>query len=162
MSQLEPVPGRFENVPNSRGLRIIVDYAHTPDALQKLLQNARSITQKKLIVVFGCGGNRDTAKRPLMGRIAEQLADKIFITSDNPRKEDPKKILEEIAAGMAVAKAEKIVCRRTAILHAICEASLGDTVVIAGKGHESTQEIAGVFHPFSDRKVVEEILEETA
>ncbi len=159
VSKLTAVPGRFENVPNKCGLRIIVDYAHTPDALEKLLQNARNITTGKLLVVFGCGGNRDTTKRPLMGRIAARLADSIFITSDNPRNEDPEKIIEEIAAGAGDRELQKIVCRRSAIRAAIHSAKPGDTVVIAGKGHENTQEISGVFHPFSDRNVVEDILQ---
>lgn len=158
VSLLQSVPGRFENIPNRRGLRVIVDYAHTPDALEKVLHNARAITTGRLIVVFGCGGNRDTAKRPVMGEIAVRMADVAIVTSDNPRNEDPEKILDDITRELPREKFYREVCRRTAIAMALDLAKPGDTVVIAGKGHEATQEIAGVFHPFSDVEVARELL----
>jgi UDP-N-acetylmuramoyl-L-alanyl-D-glutamate--2,6-diaminopimelate ligase len=161
ITRLTPVPGRFETVPNTHGFRIIIDYAHTPDALEKLLVNVRNITPRRIICVFGCGGNRDATKRPVMGAIAEKNSDLPIITSDNPREEDPQAIISQILSGFSDrAKPLAIVCRRTAISEAIKRAEPGDTVVIAGKGHESTQEIRGVFYPFSDRAVVSEILEE--
>jgi len=162
VSQLTAVPGRFETVPNNRGLRIIIDYAHTPDALEKLLLNVRTITPGRVICVFGCGGNRDTNKRKLMGAIAEKYSQLPIVTSDNPRDEDPESIISQILSGMSDrTRALCIPCRRTAIQQALHNAARGDTVVIAGKGHETTQEIRGVFYPFSDREVVAELLEQT-
>jgi len=130
----------------------IVDYAHTPDALDQVLAALRPMAQARggrLVCVFGCGGDRDATKRPLMGAIARRLADRVIVTSDNPRSEDPAAIVAQVLAG-AGAGAEGVVDRREAIHRAVCEAAPGDVVVVAGKGHETTQTIAGVAHPFSD------------
>jgi len=133
---------------------VVVDYAHTPDALEKALQALRPLAQARggqLWAVFGCGGNRDATKRPMMGAIAERLADQVVVTSDNPRHENPAEILRQIAAGMgADAPVAVIEDRRAAIGHAVAQAHRHDVVLIAGKGHEAEQEIAGVKHPFSD------------
>ena len=151
---LSPVPGRMESVPSGEGPAVVVDYAHTPDALEKALQALRPFAQKRggvLWCVFGCGGNRDATKRPLMGAIAEREADHVLVTSDNPRHESPSVILNQIAAGMARAdRATVIEDRRAAIVHAVRHAQVQDVILIAGKGHEAEQDIAGVKHPFSD------------
>ena len=161
VKKLCSVPGRFESIPNNKGFRIIIDYAHTPDALEKLLVNVRSITPGRVICVFGCGGNRDKSKRPIMGAIAEKTADICIVTSDNPRFEDPEEIISQILAGFSErSKVATYSCRKTAIYHALHIAAEGDTVVIAGKGHEVTQEINGVLYPFSDKQVVLEVLEQ--
>jgi len=151
---LSAVPGRMESVPSGEGPAVVVDYAHTPDALEKALQALRPFAQKRggtLWSVFGCGGNRDATKRPLMGAIAEREADHVVVTSDNPRNESPSAILAQIAAGMARPdRAEVIEDRRAAIVHAVRQAQVQDVILIAGKGHEAEQDIAGVKHPFSD------------
>ncbi len=154
-SRLMPVPGRMQRVPCDAGEpEAVVDYAHTPDALEKALQALRPLTQARsgaLWCVFGCGGNRDATKRPLMGALAEQLADHAVVTSDNPRNERPASILAQIVAGMSVpADAIVIEDRREAIRHAVRTAAANDVILIAGKGHEDTQEIAGAKLPFSD------------
>jgi UDP-N-acetylmuramyl tripeptide synthase len=133
----------------------VVDYAHTPDALEQVLGALRPVAASRsgrLIVVFGCGGDRDPGKRPQMGAIASRLADKVVVTSDNPRGEEPEAIIAEIAAGTLNSKAriERIAGRDAAIAGTIAEAADNDTVLIAGKGHETYQEIAGVRHPFLD------------
>lgn len=154
--QLTPVPGRMQRVAAGRGdiPEVVVDYAHTPDALDKVLQALRPLAQARggrLVCVFGCGGNRDPGKRPLMGAIAERLADRIVVTSDNPRHETPAQILAHIVAGLVQPQAASVVeDRRAAITQAVRDADARDVVVIAGKGHEDYQEIAGVKHPFSD------------
>lgn len=153
--QLSAVPGRMQRVPAAAGQPLaVVDYAHTPDALDKVLAALRSLSDArggKLVCVFGCGGNRDASKRPLMGAIAERLSDRSVITSDNPRREVPGAILADIVAGLARPdEALVIEDRRDAIARAIGEAGPHDVVVIAGKGHEDYQDIAGVKHPFSD------------
>jgi UDP-N-acetylmuramoyl-L-alanyl-D-glutamate--2,6-diaminopimelate ligase len=144
----------MESVPSGEGPAVVVDYAHTPDALEKALQALRPFAQKRggtLWSVFGCGGNRDATKRPLMGAIAEREADHVVVTSDNPRNESPSAILAQIAAGMARPdRAEVIEDRRAAIVHAVRQAQVQDVILIAGKGHEAEQDIAGVKHPFSD------------
>ncbi len=153
-AQLTAVPGRMQLVPAADGPAVVVDYAHTPDALDKALQALRPLAQERggaLWGVFGCGGNRDATKRPLMGAIAERQADHVVVTSDNPRKEEPAEILKQIVAGMARAdRAAVIEDRRAAIVHAVHSAQVQDVVLIAGKGHEAEQDIAGVKHPFSD------------
>ncbi|MDB5816515.1 MAG: UDP-N-acetylmuramoyl-L-alanyl-D-glutamate--2,6-diaminopimelate ligase [Rhizobacter sp.] len=163
-SRLTSVPGRMQTVqplaaPNAKAAGdlaplAVVDYAHTPDALEKALQALRPITQLRggrLWCVFGCGGDRDAGKRPLMGEVAHRLADRVVVTSDNPRSENPSLILRQIAAGFgSTAAAELIEDRRTAVAHAVLLADPHDVVLIAGKGHELEQEIAGVKHPFSD------------
>ena len=152
---LTPVPGRMQRV--ARGSdrpEVVVDYAHTPDALDKVLRALRPLAQARggrLVCAFGCGGNRDPGKRPQMGAIAEALADRVVVTSDNPRHESPAAILADIVAGLQrPAQALVVEDRREAIARALREADARDVIVIAGKGHEDYQEIAGVKHPFSD------------
>ena len=153
---LTPVPGRMQRVEASRpGPEVVVDYAHSPDALDKALQALRPFAQQrggKLWAVFGCGGNRDTAKRPLMGAIAQRLADRVVLTSDNPRHESPAFILLQIVAGLAGSqeRVKVIEDRRKAIATAVREADVNDVSLLAGKGHEDYRESAGVKHPFAD------------
>jgi UDP-N-acetylmuramoyl-L-alanyl-D-glutamate--2,6-diaminopimelate ligase len=152
------VPGRFEPVDEGQDFAVLVDYAHTPDSLENVLRAARGLTAGRLHVVFGCGGDRDRGKRPLMGQIARSLADHVVVTSDNPRSEDPEAIIAEIVAG-AGEDVPWLVDRREAIAEAIGSASAGDVVVIAGKGHEQGQEFAGGYKvPFDDRVVAREVL----
>ncbi len=152
------VPGRFETVDEGQPFAVIVDYAHTPDSLENVLRAARRLTEGRLIAVFGCGGDRDRGKRPLMGEIATRLADVPIVTSDNPRSEDPEAIIEEVLAGMPAGTAHEV-DRRVAIARAIELARSGDVVVIAGKGHEQGQEFAdGVKLPFDDVTVAHDIL----
>ena len=154
-----PVPGRFEAVQNDRGIGIIIDYAHTPDALEKLLESARKLEHKRVITVFGCGGDRDRNKRPKMARAASELSDVTVLTSDNPRTEDPQAILDEVATGLALNKdAMKIIDRREAIKYAVDHAQPGDIVVIAGKGHENYQIIGRTKYPMDDRELAREAL----
>jgi UDP-N-acetylmuramoyl-L-alanyl-D-glutamate--2,6-diaminopimelate ligase len=141
---------------------VIVDYAHTPDALEKVLQALREVnmaTGGRLICVFGCGGDRDRGKRPMMGIVAEKLSDFCIVTSDNPRSENPREIIAEIVSGMYAENHEIIVERAAAIQLAISHARPGDTVLITGKGHEDYQEIDGVKQPFSDVLVAQQALE---
>jgi UDP-N-acetylmuramyl tripeptide synthase len=140
---------------------VIVDYAHTPDALEKVLQALRAVSGKRarLFCVFGCGGDRDRGKRPLMGAAAGRNADLVIITSDNPRDEDPAAIIAEVAEGVRGAH-RKIIDRREAIRTALAEARRGDIVLVAGKGHENYQEIRGVRRRFSDAAVVRSALVE--
>ena len=149
------VPGRFEPVDAGQPFTVIVDYAHTPDGLENVLRSAREITAGRLICVFGCGGDRDRGKRPLMGRVVRRLADVAIVTSDNPRTEDPEAIITEIMAGVAM-DAEPD--RRAAIERAVALAAPGDVVVIAGKGHEQGQQFADRTLPFDDRTVALEAL----
>ena len=150
------VPGRLEIL--AREPTIIRDYAHTPDALERLLAALRPTCKGRLIVVFGCGGDRDKGKRPLMGAIAARAADVAIVTSDNPRTEDPEKIIDDIVAGMTAGEYERIEDRRSAIERAIELADPADVVVIAGKGHE-TYQIRGTTHyPFDEKEIVTEIL----
>jgi len=132
-----------------------VDYAHTPDSLENVLETVRKDARGKIWVVFGCGGDRDRLKRPLMGAIAERLADRVILTTDNPRSEEPEAILEEIAQGLSHRESAVILADRTEGIHyALAHGAPGDTVVIAGKGHETYQEVRGVRHHFDDREVV--------
>ncbi|MGZ8740683.1 MAG: UDP-N-acetylmuramoyl-L-alanyl-D-glutamate--2,6-diaminopimelate ligase [Gaiellaceae bacterium] len=151
------VPGRFEAVDEGQPFFVLVDYAHTPDSLANVLRTARELTVRKLICVFGCGGDRDRGKRPEMGRIASELADMAIVTSDNPRSEEPQAIIDEILAGVDGDVAVEP-DRRAAIAQAIEQASKGDVVVIAGKGHEQGQEFADGKIPFDDREVAREAL----
>jgi UDP-N-acetylmuramoyl-L-alanyl-D-glutamate--2,6-diaminopimelate ligase len=151
------VPGRLEPVEAGQPFTVLVDYAHTPDALATVLTTARGITRGRLIVVFGCGGDRDRAKRPLMGEVAAALADDVVVTSDNPRSEDPDAIIAEIVAGIGRPVTVEP-DRRTAIRLALARAAADDVVVIAGKGHEQGQERAGRKVPFDDRLVAREAL----
>jgi len=154
--ELRGVPGRFEAVDEGQPFAVLVDYAHTPDSLENVLRTARDLAQSRVICVFGCGGDRDRGKRPLMGRIATELADLAIVTSDNPRSEEPEAIIAEILAGAGGAEVEPD--RREAIARAIGEAAEGDVVVIAGKGHEQGQQFADRTIPFDDREVAREAL----
>jgi UDP-N-acetylmuramoyl-L-alanyl-D-glutamate--2,6-diaminopimelate ligase len=160
---IQPIRGRFELVPGAVDFDVVVDYAHTPEGLEEVLKTARALTKGHLTVVFGCGGNRDREKRPLMGRVAAGIADLVIVTSDNPRDEDPETIINEVLAGTAGGRARILssIDRREAIREAIHRADVGDIVVIAGKGHEITQEIAGVHSPFDDVRVASELLQPT-
>ena len=155
----EPVAGRMEHFARG-GVDVLVDYAHTPDALRAVLEAAREGTRGRLRVVFGCGGDRDAGKRPEMGRIASELADDVIVTSDNPRREDPAAIVRDIVAGASSQVLRTELDRGRAIRRAIAEASPGDTVVIAGKGHETYQIAAGGVTHFDDREVVRAALAE--
>jgi UDP-N-acetylmuramoyl-L-alanyl-D-glutamate--2,6-diaminopimelate ligase len=154
------VPGRLERIEAGQDFVVVVDYAHKPDAVEAALASLRPLTTGRLIVVLGAGGERDPGKRPLMGEIAGRLADVLVVTDDNPRGEDPAAIRAAILAGTTDATAEvvEIGDRRTAIREALRRARAGDIVLIAGKGHETGQEIAGEVHPFDDRDVVREEL----
>jgi UDP-N-acetylmuramoyl-L-alanyl-D-glutamate--2,6-diaminopimelate ligase len=153
-------PGRFEFIPNALGITVIVDYAHTDDALRNVLQCVREMTQRALWVVFGCGGDRDRGKRPKMGAVAAELADHVVITSDNPRSEDPAAIVQDIQAGMPPQRATVLLDRRAAIAHACGAAQPGDVILIAGKGHETYQEVKRVFHSCDDRVLARDIMAE--
>jgi UDP-N-acetylmuramoyl-L-alanyl-D-glutamate--2,6-diaminopimelate ligase len=146
------VPGRFEAVDEGQDFAVVVDYSHKPEALGAALGAARQLGPGRLTVVFGAGGDRDRTKRAEMGRIAHELADRVIVTNDNPRSEEPIAIVEEILQG-AGTDVEIDLDRRSAIAAAITEARAGDVVLIAGKGHEQGQEIAGEIHPFDDRDV---------
>jgi UDP-N-acetylmuramoyl-L-alanyl-D-glutamate--2,6-diaminopimelate ligase len=165
VNSLPNVPGRFELVTAGQDFRVIVDYAHTDDALDKLLKSAREITSGQLIVVFGCGGDRDRSKRALMGEVAALGADRVVLTSDNPRSEDPLLIIREVESGLQRAGLKPsdylvIPDRRQAIRAAIQNAAAGDTLVIAGKGHETYQQIGNDTFPFDDKAVAREIIHE--
>jgi UDP-N-acetylmuramoyl-L-alanyl-D-glutamate--2,6-diaminopimelate ligase len=154
------VPGRFETVDEGQRFAVLVDYAHTPDSLENVLSAARTLTDRRLHVVFGCGGDRDRKKRALMGEIAARIADQVFVTSDNPRSEDPDAIIAEILTGID-RPVERDADRRAAIFAAVAAAQDGDVVVIAGKGHEQGQEFAGGEKiPFDDVTVAREALRE--
>jgi UDP-N-acetylmuramoyl-L-alanyl-D-glutamate--2,6-diaminopimelate ligase len=154
---LHGVPGRFEAVDEGQPFTVLVDYAHTPDSLDNVLRAAREFAEGRVLVVFGAGGDRDRGKRPLMGRIARELADVVVVTSDNPRSEQPLAIIQDVLQG-AGTEVEIDPDRRSAIARALALAEAGDVVVVAGKGHEQGQEVAGEKHPFDDREVVREAL----
>jgi len=164
LEELKNVPGRFETIPNNLNITVIVDYAHSPAALENVLRAARPLTGRKLIAVFGCGGNRSREKRPIMGRLSVELSDIIVVTSDNPRKERPEDIISEIMNGVNSAphrSSREIIVepdRRKAIEIAVKAAQPGDLVLIAGKGHETGQTFADYKIPFDDRQVAREIL----
>jgi UDP-N-acetylmuramoyl-L-alanyl-D-glutamate--2,6-diaminopimelate ligase len=165
LSRVDTVPGRFERVEAGQPFLVVVDYAHTPDALENVLTTARKLLRPgaRLGVVFGCGGDRDRGKRPIMGGIAARLADRAWVTSDNPRSERPEAILAEIETGIPAAAAgrhESIADRRRAIQGAVAWAREGDVVVIAGKGHETYQIVGSEVLPFDDREVAREALVE--
>ena len=159
------VPGRFELIEEGQDFAVVVDYAHTPDGLENILQTAKKIVDNRILVVFGCGGDRDATKRPIMGRIAAQYGDRVFVTSDNPRTEDPVQIVKDVEVGVKEGfrdgvTYEVIVDRREAIHKAIAEATTGDVVIIAGKGHEDYQILKDETIHFDDREVAREALKE--
>jgi UDP-N-acetylmuramoyl-L-alanyl-D-glutamate--2,6-diaminopimelate ligase len=164
LSALHGVPGRFELVDAGQPFSVIVDYAHTPDGLTNVLSAARQICEGRLIVVFGAGGDRDSTKRPLMGFAASRLADLLIVTSDNPRSEDPEAIVSDVLAGVSDAGGTALsqLDRAEAIATALATAQSGDVVVIAGKGHEKYQEVAGRLAAFDDVAVAREALERIA
>ncbi|MBN1595677.1 UDP-N-acetylmuramoyl-L-alanyl-D-glutamate--2,6-diaminopimelate ligase, partial [candidate division FCPU426 bacterium] len=170
LQKLDCVPGRMERIPGRHPFAVLVDYAHTPDALEKVLRAARDFTSKRLIVVFGCGGNRDQAKRGPMGAWAATLADITVITSDNPRQEDPRKIIGSIVRGYQSVKAPAASGRRMqvepdrmrAIAKALAMARPGDTVLIAGKGHEQYQLVKNRTIRFDDRLAAAAVLMQAA
>ncbi len=157
LAALDQVPGRLEPVPNDFGFRVLIDYAHTADALRLVLSAVRELTPGRLLIVFGCGGDRDQSKRPVMGRLASQLADYVVLTSDNPRHEDPMDIIRQIASGFVPSFQHFQVQadREQAIVTALALARPEDTVLLAGKGHEAYQIFQNVSIPFVDRDVVE-------
>lgn len=155
LSTLPQIPGRLERI--SEDPVVLRDYAHTPDALERTLSTVRKLTDGRLIVVFGCGGERDRGKRPIMGEIAERLADVAIVTSDNPRTENPESIIDEIEGGMHAGKHERITDRRDAIERAVALAADTDIVVLAGKGHETYQIRGTESFPFDERQIVQEI-----
>ena len=159
------VPGRFELIEEGQDFAVVVDYAHTPDGLQNILETAKAIKENRIIIVFGCGGDRDATKRPIMGRIAAEYGDKIYVTSDNPRTEDPVQIVKDVEVGVKEAlregtSYEVIVDRREALNHAIHDAKAGDIVIIAGKGHENYQILKNETIHFDDREEARKALKE--
>lgn len=160
LGKTKGVAGRFETITNDKGISVIVDYAHTPDALENILNTAKGFAKSNIITVFGCGGDRDTTKRPLMGAIAQRLSDICIVTSDNPRTEDPKLIIEDILKGLDKNKENYrvVVDRREAIKEAIEMAQKDDIVIIAGKGHENYQILGKVKHHFDDKEIALEFL----
>ncbi|MCU0416031.1 MAG: UDP-N-acetylmuramoyl-L-alanyl-D-glutamate--2,6-diaminopimelate ligase [Cytophagaceae bacterium] len=165
LTTIDAANGRFEQYVSMSGVVAIVDYAHTPDALQNVLETIQLIKadDKKVITVFGCGGDRDSSKRPVMGGIACQFSDQVIVTSDNPRSEDPLTIIEDIKKGIKITDMRKVLVqtdRQEAIKLACTLAQSGDIVLIAGKGHETYQEIKGVKHPFDDKKIIVQLFKE--
>lgn len=171
VSALQPVTGRLERVGGGKAPLVVIDYAHTPDALEKALEALRGILGStalrdhavaagRLFCVFGCGGDRDAGKRPIMGEAAARLADHVIVTSDNPRGEAPRAIIDQVMSGILDGDVEAVEDRQVAIFSALHQAQAGDVVLIAGKGHETYQEIAGQRHPFSDREVAKAALAE--
>jgi len=165
IANIDSVPGRLEGIPNENDFNVLVDYAHTPDALKNVLLASRPLTKGRLILVFGCGGDRDNAKRPLMGKIGKELSDVLIVTSDNPRTENPEVILDHIEEGVYQARESekpyhRIADRAQAIKQAIRSAQKNDTILIAGKGHEDYQIIGTTKYPFDDREIAREALKE--
>lgn len=165
LSALGRVNGRFEAIAGTENKTAIVDYAHTPDALENVIKTINNIRQNgvNLITVVGCGGNRDSSKRPEMGQIASKLSDRVIFTSDNPRNEDPNAIIEAMDGGVEIQykkKVLKITDRKEAIKTAILLSNPGDVILVAGKGHETYQEVNGVKHPFDDKQIISELFNE--
>ena len=165
LQSFRSVPGRFELIEEGQDFAVVVDYAHTPDGLQNILQTAQEIKESKMIVVFGCGGDRDATKRPIMGRIAAEFGDTIFVTSDNPRTENPNQIVKDVEVGVKEglregSTYEVVVDRKEAIKKAVRSARTGDIVIIAGKGHEDYQILKDRTIHFDDREVAREALKE--
>jgi UDP-N-acetylmuramoyl-L-alanyl-D-glutamate--2,6-diaminopimelate ligase len=159
LANLPHVPGRLEEVPNRKHKTVFVDYAHTDDALHNVLETLREICKGKLIVLFGCGGNRDRGKRKKMGQVAAELADYSIVTSDNPRKEDPQEIVDEILTGFTSAvEVEVVLDRREAIERGLQKMGRRDIFLVAGKGHETYQELRDTTIPFNDRETIQELL----
>ena len=156
LSSLPQVPGRLERILDRP--TVLRDYAHTPDALERALGAVRPFARRRMIVVFGCGGDRDSGKRPEMGAIAERLADLAIVTSDNPRTEDPVRILDDIEAGMRGTNHERHVDRRAAIARALELADGDDVILLAGKGHETYQIRGTTSYPFDEREIVRELV----
>ena len=167
LSGVSPARGRFEQIISPEGVTAIVDYAHPPDALKNVLKTIQNVRTKNetVISVVGCGGDRDKAKRPEMAAIATQLSDRVILTSDNPRSEDPEQIIRDMQEGVSASSYKKVLAitnRREAIKTACLMAKKGDIVLVAGKGHETYQEINGVKHDFDDKKVIEELFKQDA
>ena len=159
LSGVSAPPGRLEPVAEFRGARIFVDYAHTPEALEVALSSLRKLAPERLLCLFGCGGDRDQGKRPEMGRVASRLADLVFLTSDNPRFEDPEKIIRDILSGMNGGAPRRVVVdRREALREALLSLAPGDVLLVAGKGHEDYQEIRGRRWPFSDAEEIRRLV----
>jgi UDP-N-acetylmuramoyl-L-alanyl-D-glutamate--2,6-diaminopimelate ligase len=162
IASLQEVPGRFEKIENSRGLHIFVDYAHTDDALKNLLETAHELNPKRIILIFGAGGDRDKTKRARMGEVAGNLSDLTILTSDNPRSEDPLAIISDIEKGIkktGTKNYEIVPDRKEAIEHALSVGERGDYILVAGKGHENYQIIKDKIIPFKDADVIRSILE---
>lgn len=160
LENFKSVPGRFERIFADTPFEVIIDYAHTPDGIKNVLETARQIVKGKIITVFGCGGDRDHSKRPIMGKLAAELSDVVIATSDNPRTEDPEKILDEVEAGIGDKAHERITDRRVAIFRAIELADAGDVILILGKGHETYQILnTGKIH-FDDREIAQDAIME--
>jgi len=157
---MRAVPGRLEPVPNGIGAQVVVDYCHTPDALEKCLHTLNAIPHNRIITLFGCGGDRDRSKRPVMGGISLRFSDRVIVTSDNPRTEDPLAIVDEIVAGMKDGGDRYCVIpdRREAIRKGVEELQPGDILLLAGKGHETYQIVGREKHPFDDRLIAREYL----
>ena len=154
------IPGRMEQVSHKEDIKVFIDYAHTPDALERVLKNSKEITEGSLKVVFGCGGDRDNGKRKIMGQVSNDIADEIFVTSDNPRTEDPEQILDHIFEGISHPNVHRITDRKKAIKQAIESLQNKDTLIIAGKGHEDYQIIGTEKFPFDDKKISQAYMEE--
>ena len=158
---IKGVPGRFEAIKNQKkNYTVVIDYAHTPDGLENVLKTARNLKKNNIILVFGCGGNRDKGKRPLMGEIAEKYADYSIVTNDNPRFEEPQGIVEDIIQGFKTSNYEIVLNREEAIRRAIKKAQWGDIILIVGKGHENYQIIGDKIHDFDDKIIAERIMKE--
>ena len=160
LESAQPVPGRFNPVESGQPFAVYVDYAHTPDAIQRLCESARELTAGRLLLLFGCGGDRDRGKRPLMGRVATTMADFAVLTSDNPRSEEPKAIIKDVKPGLEGKNYQIVADRREAIEAVLKQARAGDVVLLAGKGAEDYQEIKGVRHPFDDIAEAKRVLTE--
>ena len=162
VSEMNTVKGRIEKVPNDRQITILIDFAHTPDSLKNVLKTVNVVYGKRIITVFGCGGDRDKTKRPIMGKIACRYSDLVYITSDNPRTEDPDSIIDDIVVDLDRKDYVRITDRTEAIRAAIVEAKPGDTVLIAGKGHENYQILGTKKIHYDEREIVKQILDDGA
>ncbi len=163
LEKVKTVTGRIEVVPlKNSDFTVLIDYAHSPDSLLNVLMTVRGFAKGRIITLFGCGGDRDKTKRPIMGKIAGENSDYCIVTSDNPRTEDPKNIIDDIIPGVKMSGCEFVAIenRKEAIRHALVYADKGDVIVLAGKGHEQYQEINGVRYPLDERKIVYELVEQ--